>query len=215
MENIKAVLKKFIETNFVNEKIDIQVVENKDKENGYYYSTISFKLVKILQKSPYECGKFLKSNISCELKDYKIQVCSNGFMNFHLSTERVLEIFKTPIILVKNEKVKIAQEIIYYDKRIKNIINLLKLDNILVEDENFDIHKFNTDQKILLNKLIRIYELINNRADYKLIVNETKELCENLEQYEEKVIIKYLSIDELKNLIIILKYAYNLFEIII
>jgi hypothetical protein len=196
-----------------NEKITdvkVEVRDNKDKENGDFYTNLSFKLSKTLKRNPYDIATSINKYISPKInKYYKTVVSDNGYINFYETSNNykytLKEIQKMDIEFnIKNvDLTNNNKEIIYIYTRLENIINVLKLEKIYVDIEKLNIDNMSKQLKAILDKSINIYEKLKyNRGIYPLIegLNEISKMILN---YEQLNIIRYLDKDELYNFIVI------------
>jgi Arginyl tRNA synthetase N terminal domain len=196
-----------------NEKITdvkVEVRDNKDKENGDFYTNLSFKLSKTLKRNPYDIATSINKYISPKInKYYKTVVSDNGYINFYETSNNykytLKEIQKMDIEFnIKNvDLTNNNKEIIYIYTRLENIINVLKLEKIYVDIEKLNIDNMSKQLKAILDKSINIYEKIKYNRDIYPLIEGLNEISKMILNYEQVNIIRYLDKDELYNFIVI------------
>ncbi len=221
MENIKRVLDDFLKSNYPDVNIKIEIRENKDKKKGAYYTTLGFYLMTYINQSPYDIGIFIKNEIKEKLKEYyDIEVSPRGYINFFLGKEGYRRSFRE----IKNiELSKIPMEFIFIDKchlkkiqylyeRVDNILEILKLEGIYSDFQNFDKEHLEFVEKQILDEILNVFKALKKYGINKKSIQSMFFLCDLFDVYEEKVIIKYLPKKRLENLAIIMKSIVDLAE---
>lgn len=209
MKQIYKLLEEYLTDKNIND-VSLEVRINKDKESGDFHTNLSFKLINILKKSPYDIGINIKDYIQPKIdNNYKVEVSSNGYINFYKTSNNYIDIlgeiqkidfeFNIKNIISTND----TKEIIYIYNRLSNIINVLSLDKIYSDINNFDISSLDEEAKKILDKSINIYEGIKYNKEVNTLVIELNELVKFILKYEETNIIRYLNKDELFNFIIL------------
>ncbi|HSQ33619.1 MAG TPA: hypothetical protein VLM81_01825, partial [Peptostreptococcaceae bacterium] len=69
MQQIYYALEQYLENEKIK-NIKVEVRNNKDKENGDFYTNLSFKLSNILKKSPYDIGISISEYIHPKINKY-------------------------------------------------------------------------------------------------------------------------------------------------
>jgi hypothetical protein len=208
MQQIYYALEQYLENEKIK-NIKVEVRNNKDKENGDFYTNLSFKLSNILKKSPYDIGVSISEYIHPKInKYYKIVVWDNGYINFYATSNNYIyklkEIQKIDIEFnIKNTNSINNKNLIYIYTRLENIINVLKLDKVYVDIEKFNINNMSKQLKEILDKTIKIYDEIKYNKDIDTLIKELNEIAMMILNYEESNIIRYLDKDELYNFIAI------------
>jgi hypothetical protein len=188
----------------------VEVRDNKDKENGDFYTNLSFKLSKTLKRNPYDIATSINKYISPKInKYYKTVVSDNGYINFYETSNNykytLKEIQKMDIEFnIKNvDLTNNNKEIIYIYTRLENIINVLKLEKIYVDIEKLNIDNMSKQLKAILDKSINIYEKLKYNRDIYPLIEGLNEISKMILNYEQLNIIRYLDKDELYNFIVI------------
>lgn len=208
MQQIYYALEQYLENEKIK-NIKVEVRNNKDKENGDFYTNLSFKLSNILKRSTYDIGVSISEYIHPKInKYYKIVVLDNGYINFYATSNNYIyklkEIQKIDIEFnIKNANSINNKNLIYIYTRLENIINVLKLDKVYVDIEKFNINNMSKQLKEILDKTIKIYDEIKYNKDVDKLIKELNEIAMMMSNYEESNIIRYLDKDELYNFIAI------------
>ena len=209
MEFIYEALEEYLKNKNI-ENIIFEVKENKNKENGDFYTNLSFKLSSILKKSTYDIGISICNYIKPKLNGYyDVVVSKNGYINFYTTSSNYVhtlkEIQKINVEFNINniKQIKNLEEIIYIYNRLENIINILKLDKIYVDIEKFNINYISEQLKEILDKTINIYDGIKHNKEVDDLINELNEISKLILKYEETNIIRYLSEGEIYSFIAI------------
>lgn len=208
MEQIYHALREYLKYKNIKD-IKVEVRNNKDKENGDFYTNLSFKLINILKQAPYDIGVSINEYIQPEInKYYKVVVSDNGYINFYSTSNNYIDILKE----IKKMDIEFNikginsinnKEIIYIYTRLETIINVLSLDKIYVDIEKFNINNISKQLKEIVDKTINIYEKIKYNKKEDILIKELNEISKMILKYEEINIIRYLGKDELYSFIAI------------
>lgn len=209
MKHIYDALEEYLKNEKIKD-VKVEVRDNKDKENGDFYTNLSFKLSKTLKSHPYDIATSINQYIYPKInKYYKTVVSDNGYINFYATSNNykytLKEIQKMDIEFnIKNvDLTNNNKEIIYIYTRLENIINVLKLEKIYVDIEKINIDNMSKQLKAILDKSINIYEKIKCNIKLYALIEGLNEISKMILNYEQVNIIRDLEKDELYNFIVI------------
>lgn len=86
----------------IDQDVSVEITKPTDKKFGDYTSNIAFKLSKAVGISPIDIAKQFEAEFSKITTDYKVEIASNGFLNFTIRPEYLQKFVSE--ILVKDRK---------------------------------------------------------------------------------------------------------------